>query len=63
MVKQSAHLEQVETNAIDDVERLLQEIQGETQAANGSAAGNTNSKDKADDDEYDGNLTRLADKI
>ena len=52
-VKRSQNLDQVETNPVDDVERLLQEIRTE---------GISGEKDKEDDTE-DGNMTRLVDKI
>ena len=52
-VKRSQNLDQVETNPVDDVERLLQEIRTD---------GISGEKDKEDDTE-DGNMTRLVDKI
>lgn len=51
--KNSGRLQQMKTNAIDDVEQLLLEIE----------RGDTEHKNKDDDDENDGNMTRLVDKI
>ena len=88
MVKQPEHLEQMVTNNIDEMERLLQQIDGAgsgngaTAAPIGSSIGGNGAvnkngpnsailggpKDKApellvDDDETEGNMTRLVEKL
>ena len=56
-VKNATHLDRVETNPIDDVEKLLAEI-GES-----SGLGGNGEKDGEDELENDGNLTRLVEKF
>ena len=85
MVKQPEHLEQKQTNNIDEMEILLRQIEGTgsgnggNDAPVGSISGNgarinkssvnqgvkdtTNKAEEMDEDETEGNLTRLVEKL
>ena len=55
MIKENANVEKHETNPIDEVDRLLKEIEGQSEEAK--------QKEQEDNLEEDGDLTRLVEKL